>query len=117
MQLNHNIESYIETVSRAANFCSILGLSRACIYRVQLVIEELGLHVILPMLPDESEIHLIMETTNKDDTLKITMKYQLPQGDMLSELKDTDRLISDMLQYAVRDIQMNEEGLTAFVVK
>ena len=116
-ELNHNVESYIEAVSRASNFCSILGLSRACIYRVQLVIEELGLHVILPKLPEGEGIHLILETSNKDDTLKIIMKYNLPEGDTLSELKDADRMISDMLQYAVRDICVDEEGLTALVVK
>lgn len=116
-ELNHNIESYIEAVSRAANFCSILGLSRACIYRVQLVIEELGLHVILPKLPDGEGIHLILETSNKDDTIKIIMKYNLPEGDTLSELKGADRMISDMLQYAVKDICVDEEGLTALVVK
>lgn len=116
-QLNHNIESYIETVSRAANFCSILGLSRACIYRVQLVIEELGLHVILPRIPEETGIHLVLETSDKDDTLKITMKYRPLQSDMCLKLKDEDRMISDMLQYAVRDIRVDEEGLTALVVK
>lgn len=116
-ELNHNIESYIEAVSRAANFCSILGLSRACIYRVQLVIEELGLHVILPKLPEGEGIHLILETSNKDDTLKIIMKYNLPEGDTRSELKDVDRMISDMLQYAVRDICVDEEGLTALIAK
>ena len=117
MQLDHKIESYIDAVSRAANFCSMLGLSRACIYRVQLVIEELGLHVILPKLPDDAGIHLILETSNKDDTIKITMKYELPQNDMLSKLKDSDRMISDILHYAVTDIHMDEEGITALVVK
>lgn len=45
------------------------------------------------------------------------MKYKLPEGDTLSELKDADRMVSDMLQYAVRDICVDEEGLTALVVK
>lgn len=116
-QMSHNIESYMETVTRAANFCSVLGLSRACIYRVQLVIEELGLHVILPKLPDEAGIHLIFETSEKDDKLKIIMKYKMPQKDIPSELKDSDNMISNVLQYAISDIHMDEDGLTVLVVK
>ncbi len=117
IQLDHSIESYIEAVSRAANFCSVLGLSKACIYRVQLVIEELGLHIILPRLSEEDGINLILETSNKDDKLKISMKYKLPQNDVLADLNNSDRMISDILQYAVSDISTDDEGLTAFILK
>ena len=94
----------------AAMFCRKQLLEEKQIYRVQLALEELLCHLLLPNLPeDKLQAELVLSHSGKDGTLTITTEYA---GGLVSREKAAENELSmTMLTAVCRELHWKENRI------
>ena len=91
-------------------FCRKQLLEEKQIYRVQLALEELLCHLLLPNLPeDQLQAELVLSHSGKDGTLTITTEYA---GGLVSREKAAENELSmTMLTAVCRELHWKENRI------
>ncbi len=99
--------------SAVVEFCRRQFASEKQIYRVQLVLEELLINILLPQMRQEPiAIDLTVEYSMKDSTLSV---FAAANQDFSLEPQGEDSLPFDMLQAVCTDIVREENGVRLFL--